>query len=145
MKTKILLTILIFVALTSLVGCSPRETTLSGADQETILAFSEAATDNLFAGLAANDYDLFARDFDAEMKAAMTESNFAALKENLDSKVGNYISRTVDKVTQSGEFYAVVYQAKFELEEPVYVRVVFRAAEPHSISGLWLDSKKLRQ
>jgi hypothetical protein len=63
----------------------------------------------------------------------------------LDNKLGKYLSRQVDQVTQSDEFYVVVYQAKFEQEEPVMVGVAFHVAEPHSVSHLWFDSEKLRQ
>ena len=136
---------IILSALACLTACNPQEKILSGTDQAAVLAFSEAATDNLFAGMTANDYASFSRDFDADMQAALPASHFETFKQDLDSKIGNYLSRTVDQVIQSGEFYVVIYQTKFELEEPVIVRVVFRVAEPHSISGLWFDSKKLRQ
>jgi hypothetical protein len=136
---------LVLTALTWLTACGPQEKKLSDTDQAAVLAFSEAATDNLFAGLIANDYATFSRDFDADMQAAIPATKFAAWKQDLDNKIGNCLSREVDQVTQLGEFYVVVYQAKFEQDEPVIVRVVFRVAEPHSISGLWFNSEKLRQ
>ncbi|MCL4394837.1 MAG: hypothetical protein M1482_08580 [Chloroflexi bacterium] len=37
------------------------------------------------------------------------------------------------------------YAARFAQEAPVTLRVSFEAAEPHRISGFWLDSDKLRQ
>lgn len=136
--------IVLFV-LACLAACSPQEKTLSGADQEAVLAFSEPATDNLLAGLAANDYAAFSRDFDAQMLRAIPATSFLAMKQELDGKIGGYLSREVDRVLQSGQFYVVVYQAQFEQEEPVTVRVVFRVEEPHAISGLWFDSDRLRQ
>jgi hypothetical protein len=33
----------------------------------------------------------------------------------------------------------VVYTAKFEKDDNVTVRVVFRAEDPHQISGLWFN------
>ena len=41
---------------------------MRGIDQTAALAFSEAATDNLFAGLTTNDYEAFSRDFDTYMQ-----------------------------------------------------------------------------
>lgn len=61
------------------------------------------------------------------------------LKIDRDSKLGLYISREVNSVVQTGEFYAVLYDAKFEKDDAVTVRVVFRVAEPHEISGLWFN------
>ena len=121
-----------------------QEKKLSGTDQASVLAFSETATDNLFAGLTANDYAVFSRDFDADMQKNIPATNFAAWKKGLEEKFGNYLSRKVDQVTQSDEFYVVVYQAKFEKEVPVIVGVAFHAAEPHSISHLWFDSENLQ-
>jgi len=118
---------------------------LSGTDQAAVLAFSEAATDNLFAGLTANDYATFSRDFDPYMKKTIPTTEFAAWKQDLDNKLGNYLSRQVDHVTQADEFYVVVYQAKFEQEESVIVEVAFHVKEPHPIANLWFDSEKLRQ
>lgn len=122
-----------------------QEKILTGTDQTAVLTFSETAIDNLFAGLAANDYTAFSRDFDTDMQKKIPATNFAAWKLDLEDKFGTYLSRQVDQVTQSGEFYVVVYQAKFEKEVPVIVGVAFHAAEPHSISHLWFDSEKLQQ
>jgi hypothetical protein len=143
--SECLIIVLTLIALLSLTACGAKEKTLEGAEQAAVLAFSEGATDNLFAGMTAGDYAIFSRDFDADMQKAMPESIFATWKEDMDSTLGRYLSREVNQVVQAGDFYAVIYRATFEQEEPVTVRVVFRVAEPHSVSGLWFDSEKLRQ
>jgi hypothetical protein len=33
----------------------------------------------------------------------------------------------------------VIYDARFTKDDAVTMRVVFRAAQPHEISGLWFD------
>jgi PBP1b-binding outer membrane lipoprotein LpoB len=128
--------VIIFVLLT---GCSPQETALTGDEQDAVLAYSEAKTDNLLAGMNANDYAAFSKDFDQQMLNAMTQAQFDALKKDRDEKLGQYVSRQVNKVIQTGDFNVVFYDAKFEKEDPVTVRVVFRIAEPHQISGLWFS------
>ena len=75
----------------------------------------------------------------------MSEANFPDLQLQIIGKIGAYLSREVRSVEQSGEFIAVIYTAKFELDDPVIVRVVFEAAEPHSVTGLWFDSARLRR
>jgi hypothetical protein len=96
-----------------LAGCGSQSTALSGEDRNTVLAFSEAKTDNLLAGMNANDYALFSKDFDQDMLNAMSQTEFAKLKKDRD--------------------------AKFEKDDAVTVRVVFRVAEPHQVSGLWFN------
>ena len=97
--------------------------------------------DNLFAGLTANDYATFSRDFDTGMQKVIPATDFAAWKQDLDDKFGNYLARRVDQVTQSDEFYVVDYQATFEQEAPVTVTVVFHASD-HSIALLSFDSEQ---
>ena len=133
---------IIGLVLSALVWLTACERILSGADQAAVLAFSEAATDNLFAGFTTNNYAAFSRDFDTDMQAEIPATNFAAWKQDLDNKIGNYLYRKVDQVTQSDEFYVVTYQAQFEQEEPVLVTVAFHEAQPHMIAFLAFDSEK---
>jgi hypothetical protein len=73
------------------------------------------------------------------MLKAMGETQFETLKKDRDSKLGAYLSRQVNSVVQDGDFYAVIYDAKFEKDEAIIMRVVFRVKEPHEISGLWFN------
>lgn len=136
-KTSILvLTALLAVILAA---CASQGTALRGDDRDAVLAFSESKSDNLLAGMNAGDYAVFSQDFDKDMLAAMPESEFQKLKTDRDAKLGLYLSREVASVVQNGDFYAVNYTAKFEKEDSVNVRIVFRVAEPHEVSGLWFS------
>ena len=138
MKKIILL--FLAVSLTGLLaGCNSQGTPLTGENRDAILAFSESKTDNLLAGMNAGDYAMFSADFDGDMLAAMTKEQFDALKKDRDAKLGLYLSRTVNSVLQQDDFYIVIYDAKFEKDEAVIVRVVFRIADPHQVSGLWFN------
>jgi hypothetical protein len=55
------------------------------------------------------------------------------------AKLGGYVSRTVNRVVKSGDFYAIIYDAVFEKDGAVAFRVVVRVAEPHEVSGLWFN------
>jgi len=81
---------------------------------DAVLAFSEAKNDNLLAGMNAHDYTAFLKDFDEAMLKAMTQAQFDSLKQDRDEKLGMYVSRKVNRVVQSGDFYAVVYDTVFE-------------------------------
>lgn len=132
--------VLLAVLVTSvMVACGSKQTLLTGEEQETVLAFSESRTDNLVAGMNANDYAVFSKDFSQEMLDSMTESEFAKLKADRDAKLGLYVSRTVNNVVQVGDYYAVNYDAVFEKDDAVSMRLVFRMDEPHEVSGLWFN------
>jgi hypothetical protein len=136
-KINVLVLAVMLVGL--LAGCGSGGKTVTGADRDTVLAYSEASTDNLLAGMNAGDYSVFSKDFDKEMLTAMPQGEFDKLKADRDAKLGLYVSRQVDSVVQIGDFYAVIYDAVFEKDDAVAVRVVFRAAEPHEVSGLWFN------
>lgn len=137
--TKHFVTAFVLIALFWLTAC---ERIVSGTEKNAVLAFSEPTMDNLFAGWTANDYAVFSRDFDADMVEEIPATGFATLKQDLDNKLGNYISRSIDRVTQADEFYVVDYQAKFSREEPVIITVAFHASD-HSIAFLAFDSGKV--
>ncbi len=136
-KFHVLLLAVMLVSL--LAGCGSGGKTVTGTDRDAVLAYSEARADNLLAGMNAGDYSMFSKDFDKEMLTAMTQGEFDKLKADRDAKLGLYISREVNSVVQIGDFYAVIYDAVFEKDDAVAVRVVFRAAEPHEVSGLWFN------
>lgn len=137
--TRYFVIVLISSALVWLTAC---ERILSGSDRAAVLAFSEAATDNLLAGFITNDYAAFSRDFDTDMQEEIPATYFADWKQDLDNKLGNYLSRTLDQVTRADEFYVVTYQAQFEQEESVIVTVAFHVVKPHTIAFLAFDSEK---
>jgi len=120
-------------------GSSIPSVPVTDATQQAILAFSEAKTDNLVAGMNANDYAMFSKDFDQDMLNAMTQSQFETFKQDRDAKLGAFVSRKVNSVVQQGDFYVVIYDSVFEKDPNVTMRVVFRVAEPHPISGLWFN------
>ncbi len=136
---------LAILVLTLLAACSTSGQPVTGTERDQVLAYSEAKTDNLLAGLNANDYATFSRDFDDKMRGALTQTAFGQTQSQVVGKIGKYVSRQVSSVEKNGDFIAVIYDAKFEQEEGVTVRVVFNPGNDHQISGLWFNSPKLRQ
>lgn len=144
---KKLLTILLFSVMLMLLGaCKPAAVTLlEGTDRDAVLAYSESQADNLLTAINNNDFTAFARDFDTSMAKAMDEKAFGQIQDQLLPKIGKYVSRSVEKVEASGKYRTVIYRAVFEQDDPVTIRLVFNNEEENKISGLWLDSTKLRQ
>jgi hypothetical protein len=129
----------ILIALFWLTGC---ERKLTSNEQTDVLSFSESTMDNLFAGWESNNYKVFSRDFDAKMREEVSETIFAALKQDIGIKLGNYNSRKVDQVIRSDEYYVIDYQANFEQVESVIITIVFHASN-HTIASIALKSEKV--
>ena len=139
--------VLAFVALTvgAVATFAAQSKPLTGSEKDAVLAYSEAQTDNLMNGINNDDYAVFSRDLNDKMKSSIPDTGLTNMRIKVNAKIGNYVSRQVESVTQSGNFVTVIYSARFENEDQVTVRVIFDAAEPHRISGLWFDSEKLRK
>ena len=146
MKGNRSVSIVVCLMLVVLLGaCSSVAIPMTGADRDKVLAYSEAKTDSLMKAINSNDYAVFSRDLNDTMKGAIGADGLVNMRAKVNDKIGNYISRQVSSVLQTGDNVTVIYLAKFENDDAVTVRVVFETAEPHRISGLWFDSAKLRQ
>ena len=128
-----------------LAGCS-RGKALTGSERDAVLAYAEPIADNLFLGLNAADYATFSRDFNDQMLQGIPEENFtSSLLPNVMGKLGNYVSRQVDSVTQIGGNVLIIYTAKFENDDNVTVRLSLETADPHHVAGLYFSSPTLNQ
>jgi hypothetical protein len=136
----------LFVILSmTLGGCSSAGKTVTGQSQNDDLAYAEPITDNLLAGLNANDYSVFSKDFDEKMKKGLSQDVFTQTYEMIHEKIGKYVSRSVTSVSESDNLITVVYSAKFEKEEGVTIRVIVEKNSDLPLAGLWMDSPSLRQ
>ena len=124
--------------LLSLTAC---EWELSGQRREAVLSSSEAITDNLFAGLAANDYQVFSRDFDQDMLNVLPVSRFEIWKADMDEKIGDCLSHEVERVTRADEFYVVTYQVECNKAPLVTVEIAFHSS--YTIAHLSFDLESL--
>lgn len=143
MKTCWITRLTALLALAVLSACGSQPASITGADRDAVLAYSEAMTDNLLQGFNASDYAAFSRDFDDAMKGGIPAGDFAGMRTQIVGKIGQYVSRQVADVFELQGNIAVNYTAKFEQEDAVSVRVVFSKAEPHKVTGLWFNSPKL--
>lgn len=142
MKTSLGRSVLLMmlVALPILAGC---EREITGAKARAILSWAEPEIESLFAGLLEDDYAVFSRDFGTYMQESIPASCFEEWKHGLQSRLGDYISREVHRVSQSDEYYVVEYRSSFELADSVMVGVAFGGSEPHAISHLWIETDNL--
>ena len=107
---------------------------------------ADPLAENILQSLNNDDYQQFIKDFSPEMVDGMPLEGFRSLKDLLQSKIGNYISKKPDDVVEKGGFINVIYSVKFEGEDNVTVRLVFiKGDETYQVQGLWFDSPRLRE
>lgn len=109
----------------------------------------DSMSENLLRGLSNHDYAAYTRDMDGPMLEVSTETHFDEVYNTLIGILGGYVSSEMTQVLeqkQGGVLYrAVVYDAEFEQEAHVTVRVVYNVSGDRPlVSGLWFDSPRLR-
>lgn len=125
-------------------GCTTRDTVVPDEERASVLVYADPVADGLLQGFNEDNYTKYSADFGPEMKAALDEAAFKQNRDFVVSRIGLYVSRGSPVVTESGGYIAVNYPAKFEREDGVNVRLVFRKDdESHRLSGLWFQSQKL--
>ncbi len=112
-------------------------------------AFAEQVapiTENLLTALSNGDEAAYTRDMDETMKKASSGTKFTQVYETVIGKIGKYLSAEMTQVLEQGTYRIVIYDAQFENEEHVTVRVVYDVSgtEP-LVAGLWFDSPTLRR
>ena len=128
-----------------LLGCSTFPQNVEGAERAAVLAYAEPTTDNVLNGYNSGNYAQFSENFDAVMLQAETNAVFQQTRSQIMSKLGKYISRQTPMVVKQNNMIIVFYNARFEQEDGVTIRVVFQPDGEHKLTGLWFDSPKLRQ
>jgi hypothetical protein len=128
-------------------GCDlmPQVSPVDGEERDQVLALAEPVADNLLQAMNTADYPGFSRDFDNTMKKSLDEKGFKEMLQFFNPKIGAYVSREVEKVEHVDTLYVVTYNAKFEQEESVAVRLSLRQGDPIQVAGLYFDSPKLRE
>lgn len=135
--SQITLLILLLAGLL-LAGCSGEVgTKLEGDDRDAVLEYVDPITDNLLAGMVANDYATFSKDFNEEMLGAIDQTKFEALVRQLNDQIGAYQSRTVDSVTDYGKMVTAQYKGVYAKSDKVNIVVTVTKEEPHQITGLY--------
>ena len=107
----------------------------------------EPEIENMLVGFSNKDYAAHTRDFDQDMLDTVDPITFPQVYDEVIGKLGKYHSHTLSGVqVQNNEFIVARYNAVFDNDSQVVVRVVFNDGDPdHKITGLWFDSKLLQE
>lgn len=118
--------------------------------KEADVRYAGPMVDNLLAGIAAGDYDVFSRDLDETMLKAIDEKAFTTMVDQIRGVIGDYQSKTFTQAVNTTEnnvpMTVIIYKARFS-NEPADVLITVTFTDSHSgkkISGLFFNSPKLR-
>lgn len=115
-------------------------------DEAALRAYADPMAENVLLSIGAQNYTSFSSDFDAAMKSAFTVPSFNSMCSTIQSRVGGYVSKAFIRGESLQGYTIAYYNASFTGEPAgVTVKVVFsHSGGAPKVSGLWLDSPKLR-
>jgi hypothetical protein len=113
-------------------------------DVSQLRGYADTETGNALVSLQNNDYAGFTKDFNQEMKNAISQSAFTKLYNLISSTVGDYQSKEFEIVTTANNIFTIEYYAQYTLE-PAGVWVSISFDNNQKISGLYFNSQKLAQ
>jgi hypothetical protein len=117
---------------------------LSEAEQVEFINTVDPIVENALVGLSTNDYVQHVRDFSEDLQKQVDPITFPRAYDEIIGALGAYQGRSLVGVEDLNRQVAVVYEAQFENDPQVAVRVVFWKNDPeHQIAGLWFDSELL--
>ena len=133
--TRFLLVVTLFAFLLS--ACQPKVevTYIEGDEKSAVTAVAQPIADHILAGVAANDYALFSQDFDADMKAALTATQFEAIVKSY-GVLGQPQTTELINIEDKGEYYGVNFKVTYA-EKIVLMLVVLPKSGSGLVSGLW--------
>nr|QNO50919.1 hypothetical protein LELLBOIK_00034 [Methanosarcinales archaeon ANME-1 ERB6] len=142
-KTAGLIAIVMIASVVFFAGCVEK----NQVDVAQVREYADPITENILLGMNEGNYTKYSEHFDQTMKNAMPEAVFNETNALIKSKIGDYILKEFWKVESKDQFAIAYYKAKFTQEpEDVIVKVVFQEIVGEmKVSGLWLDSPKLRK
>lgn len=113
---------------------------------ESDVSYAGPILDNILSGIKDKDYDKFSKDFSTTLKNAITKSKFEVLVDTLNSKIGDYNSRTFSGASKTRsnnmDMDVVVYNAKFSKESGnVLITISFSGSK--LVEGLYFSSPNL--
>jgi hypothetical protein len=117
---------------------------LSETEQIEFINTIDPIVENALTGLSDNNYDQHVRDFSKDLQKQVDPITFPRVYDEIIGALGAYQGRELVGVEDLNRQVAVIYEAQFENDPQVAVRVVFWKNDPeHQIAGLWFDSELL--
>jgi len=110
----------------------PSNVTLPG----NIQSISEEMASNLLKSLDSHNYKTFSRDFNSNMRKAMTEDAFENMYATFNSKAGEFKSFQYEKVETEQGFVVAYFNVIFS-KGNFTLRLVLEPEEPYKIAGIW--------
>lgn len=126
--------IIVLTVVSSAIACESSPSAV--LDESAIRAYADPATETTLQGLSENNLAKYTQNANSEFSAAVTKEILDKTAVQMNSQLGDYISKEFLKVEEKDGYTIVHYKAKYDQGE-VGIRMVFD--QDHLIAGQWFE------
>lgn len=135
MKSLFIIGLVVGIALLSSACSASKAVAVTGSEKDQVVATADPFAQDILNGITNNDFTTFAKDFDAAMTKAMTQSQFDAIVTSM-AKLGAYKGYEVNTVESLDSYYRVTYKVTYE-QGSFNMTLVIPQTGTAAVSGLW--------
>ena len=137
MKIIIKLTSLLVILLIIISGSIACTSSSSPASDEiAIRDYADPATETTLQGLSESNLAKYTQNANSEFKAAVTQEILDKTATQIDSQLGDYVSKEFLRIEEQEGYIIVHYKAQYS-EGEVGIRMVFD--KDHLVTGQWFE------
>ena len=128
------LLVILLTIVSSAIACTSSPSSTSG--ESAIRAYADPATETTLQGLSENNLAKYTHNANSEFKAAVTQAILDKTANQINSQLGNYVSKEFLKIEEQDGYIVVYYKAQYSRGE-VGIRMVFD--KEHHVAGQWFE------
>ncbi len=128
------LLVILLTIVCSAIAC--KSSPSSTPDESAIRAYADLATETTLQGLSENDLAKYTQNANFEFKAAVTQEIIDKTANQINSQLGNYVSKEFLRIEEQDGYIIVHYKAQYSKGE-VGIRMVFD--KDHLVAGQWFE------
>lgn len=112
-----------------------------GTTDEEVKYNAEPMLDDIMNGLNSNDYNKYAKDFDATLKEAITVEKFHEVRETIIETLGSYLYSEYLGFVNKNKFTIAFWKGSFDkTEDEILIKlVVSKRGGDYLVTGLWFE------
>ncbi|MBN3038076.1 MAG: DUF3887 domain-containing protein [Candidatus Omnitrophica bacterium] len=113
---------------------------IGGGDEE-VRAVAEPILDTILEGFKNNDYVKYSTHLDQTLKEAVSEAKFAQTDSQIESSIGEYVSREYFGFLDQGQMTVVLWKGDFDnTEDDILIKLVISKRDgEYLVTGLWFQ------
>ena len=128
------LLVILLIIISGPIACNSRSSPAS--DESAIRDYADPATETTLQGLSESNLAKYTQNANLEFKAAVTQEILDKTATQIDSQLGNYVSKEFLRIEEQEGYIIVHYKAKYT-EGEVGIKMVFD--KDHLVAGQWFE------